>query len=215
MLVASIFIIAVCSVYAVYSVSREGAWPKIWPKELEPLRNQSRTLTHNVVDIHEIPFTSREAFESAWPHILTIKSKGVPLTLLSSPDSRLDKPIKVGVRIHCPRTGELVAPDGKEKSGIPAEKLLKVGPPWPDYLKSESVTLPEYVVVEDGKWQPYDRKQAKRYKSRLTIRRTQTAIELIVDGDVVDLNRIPLPPDTPIIDKRFKEEHKADSGDAE
>ncbi|CAN5509029.1 hypothetical protein BH10PLA2_BH10PLA2_10690 [soil metagenome] len=29
-------------------------------------------------------------------------------------------------------------------------------------------------------------------------------IELIVDGDIVDLNRIQLPPDTPIIDERFK-----------
>jgi hypothetical protein len=32
-----------------------------------------------------------------------------------------------------------------------------------------------------------------------------TYIELFVDGDVVDLNRIQLPPDTPIIDKRFKD----------
>jgi hypothetical protein len=30
-------------------------------------------------------------------------------------------------------------------------------------------------------------------------------IELVVDGDIVDLNRIPLPADTPIIDKRFME----------
>ncbi|MEX2186295.1 MAG: hypothetical protein WD875_05860 [Pirellulales bacterium] len=30
-----------------------------------------------------------------------------------------------------------------------------------------------------------------------------TFIELVVDGDVVDLNRIALPPDTPIIDERF------------
>ena len=29
-------------------------------------------------------------------------------------------------------------------------------------------------------------------------------IELIVDGNIVDLNRIPLPADTPIIDERFK-----------
>lgn len=29
-------------------------------------------------------------------------------------------------------------------------------------------------------------------------------IELVVDGDVVDLNRIALPPDTPIIDERFE-----------
>ena len=35
-----------------------------------------------------------------------------------------------------------------------------------------------------------------------------TYIELVVDGDIVDLNRIPLPPDTPIIDERFKAESK-------
>ena len=32
-----------------------------------------------------------------------------------------------------------------------------------------------------------------------------THIELFVDGQVVDLNRIPLPPDTPIVDERFKD----------
>lgn len=30
-------------------------------------------------------------------------------------------------------------------------------------------------------------------------------IDLIVDGNIVDLNRIPLPPDTPIVDERFKD----------
>jgi hypothetical protein len=30
-------------------------------------------------------------------------------------------------------------------------------------------------------------------------------IELIVDGEIIDLNRIPLPPETPIIDERFTE----------
>ena len=30
-----------------------------------------------------------------------------------------------------------------------------------------------------------------------------TFVELVVDGDVVDLNRIPLPPDAPIVDLRF------------
>ncbi|HEX4588757.1 MAG TPA: hypothetical protein VH120_02430 [Gemmataceae bacterium] len=33
-----------------------------------------------------------------------------------------------------------------------------------------------------------------------------TFIELVVDGQIVDLNRLPLPPDTPIIDERFKTE---------
>jgi hypothetical protein len=32
-----------------------------------------------------------------------------------------------------------------------------------------------------------------------------TYIELVVDGDIVDLNRVQLPPDTLIIDERFKE----------
>jgi hypothetical protein len=31
-------------------------------------------------------------------------------------------------------------------------------------------------------------------------------IELIMDGEIIDLNRIPLPTDTPIIDERFKED---------
>ncbi|HVX13880.1 MAG TPA: hypothetical protein VHC22_22040 [Pirellulales bacterium] len=34
--------------------------------------------------------------------------------------------------------------------------------------------------------------------------RHTTYIELIVDGEIVDLNRIRLPPDTPIVDKRFQ-----------
>jgi hypothetical protein len=33
-------------------------------------------------------------------------------------------------------------------------------------------------------------------------------IELVVDGEIVDLNRIPLPADTPIIDERFKDSEK-------
>ena len=33
-----------------------------------------------------------------------------------------------------------------------------------------------------------------------------TYIELVVDGDIVDLNRIPLPADTPIIDERFQKQ---------
>ena len=35
--------------------------------------------------------------------------------------------------------------------------------------------------------------------------RNATSFELVVDGEIVDLNRIPLPPDTQIIDERFKD----------
>ena len=43
---------------------------------------------------------------------------------------------------------------------------------------------------------------ARRQASRGRVAKT-IYIELIVNGDVVDLDRIELPPDTPIIDKRF------------
>jgi hypothetical protein len=36
----------------------------------------------------------------------------------------------------------------------------------------------------------------------------ETYIDLVVDGDIIDLNRIPLPADTPIIDERFKDAKK-------
>lgn len=35
-----------------------------------------------------------------------------------------------------------------------------------------------------------------------------TTIALVVDGNIVDLNRIPLPPDTPIVDERFEKKDK-------
>lgn len=211
--------------FALYSVSKNGKWPASWPKELEPLRTQSRTLKHHVGNIHEIHFTRQEQFESAWPHILKVKSREAPLTLLRSPYTRLGTPIKAGVRILCPSTGELVTfggvnrryPPGAE-AAIPDKHFLKVGPPWPDYIKSESGTLPEYVAIENVKWKPCDSKEFKGLKGTKawSMTRARIEIELIVDGDIVDLNRIPLPANTPIIDKRFKERHnKADAGDGQ
>jgi hypothetical protein len=208
-IVASVVLCAVFSVYALYEVTNKGAWPKNWPKELETLRKQSRSLVHTQYAIHEIPFTSRAEFEAAWPHILAVKSKEAPLILLSSPNSyrNMGEPIKAGVRIPSPLTGTMatphVYPPGSE-SVIP----LKIGPPWPDHIKSESGGLPKFVVYENGKWAPYTEKWAKEYGSTVkvvNIRRARTDIELVVDGDIVDLNRIPLPLDTPIIDKRFRD----------
>jgi len=143
--------IAFCVVgpaYAEYSVSNEGTWPKSWPKELEPLRNRSRTFDGGgmpAVVIYEIPFTKQAEFESAWPHIVKLKSKGASLTLLRGrqlqPEYQVGTPISAGIRIFCPSP--------------------QPGPAF--------------------------------------------QIELFVDGDIVDLNRVPLPADTPIIDKRFKD----------
>ncbi|MHC4692562.1 MAG: hypothetical protein ACYS67_07460 [Planctomycetota bacterium] len=211
-IVAVLVLCAVYSVYALYEVTNEGAWPKNWPKQLEPLRKQARTLVHSQLSIHEIPFTSRAEFEAAWPHILAVKSSKAPLILLSSTDRKLGKTIKAGVRIFSPRTGTLVTPKGTlyppgAEAHIRDGKFLKIGPPWPDHVKSESGALPKYVLYENDKWTPYTKKKAKESSDKRLhhIRRARTEIELVVDGDIVDLNRIPLPLDTPIIDKRFRD----------
>lgn len=208
-LVASIIAMAASISFALYGVTDKGGWPKNWPTELEPLRNQSRTLTHSQYKIHEIPFACNEDFEAAWLHILAVKSKEAPLILLRSPNKyrNFGETIKAGVRILSPRTGTLVTPEGSlyppgAESVIPEGKFLRIGPPWPDHIKSESETLPEYVINENGKWAAYDlnvKKDPSRY-----LRRARIDIELVVDGDIVDLNRIPLPANTPIIDKRFR-----------
>jgi len=153
---AAIALCAVCSVYADYLVSDGGTWPDDWPAELEPLRVQSRTLEGPLLPLlhYAIPFTEREAFEAAWPHLLKVKSQGAPIVLRRGPSFWLDNGGNAGVCIHTPPAGK--AP----------------------------LTDPEEI---DGSWE-----------------RT-IYIELIVDGEIVDLNRILLPPDTPIIDQRFEE----------
>jgi hypothetical protein len=108
---------------------------------LEPLRKQSRTFAGPKVlnRHHAIPFTDRDEFEAAWPHILKVKSKGTSLRLTRE---SFFLGGNAGVVIRCPPQSE----------------------------SDEPATL-----------------------------------ELVVDGEIVDLNRIPLPPDTPIIDERFKD----------
>jgi hypothetical protein len=141
---AAIAFCAVCSAYAEYGVTGKGTWPKSWPKELEPLRKQASTFEGPVLphQHYAIPFTKREEFESAWPHILKVKSKGTAIRLVRGPNFFLGGH-KAGVVIHSPPPGQ-----GDDDAG--------------------------------------------------------TYIELVVDGDIVDLNRIALPADTPIVDERFK-----------
>jgi hypothetical protein len=172
----------------------EGTWPTSWPKELEPYREQASSfgVAHGIQEeVYEIPFDNREEFEKAWPHILKVKDKGAPLILDRSP-STYDVSgftMTTGVRILASPCA-VAAPPGGTK--------LNTGPPWPDYLTESSGVLPEYVVAQDGKWVPFPEADRKgfRYRARVDIM-------LVCDGKVVDLNRIPLPADTPIIDRRF------------
>jgi hypothetical protein len=148
-----------------YAVVDKGIWPDSWPKELEPLRAQARTLEGPMTAhrMYQIPFTSREQFEAAWPHLLKVKTPAAPVILLRSPYT-FPSNIKAGVIVHCPP--------------IETDKKANPGAPVPGPRDVRSTWL----------WTTY--------------------IELIVDGDVVDLNRIPLPEGAPIVDERFKERPK-------
>jgi hypothetical protein len=159
---AVFFVAAGSAAYALLGVTNRGTWPENWPKELEPLRKQSRTLTgpHAARPHYEIPFAKRADFESAWPHLLKVKSQKAPIILMRGPDSRFGFPVKAGVRIYAP----------------PPQKGNRLMPEKP--LPGQSNVTETWMYT--------------------------TFIELIVDGDIVDLNRIPLPPGTPIIDERFR-----------
>ncbi len=158
--------VAMCSpAYALWSIADKGTWPDNWPKEMEPLRKQSRSLTGGIMNqtYYEISFTDREQFEAVWPKILSLKTKGAPVVLQRGPHNLLTAPIKAGVRIHC---------------AVPTSPTFK-NPPIPL----------QHVDTLSERWL------------------YATYIELIVDGEVVDLNRISLPSvETPILDKRFVDE---------
>jgi hypothetical protein len=162
---AAIAFCAVSFVYADYTVEDKGTWPKSWPEELEPLRNQARTLEGPLVPHrhYEIPFTKRDDFESAWPHLLKVKSKCAPIILVRGPKTDFFAVKPAGVLIHSP-------PAQTDKRAHPEESLNSTN------------------GRERWMWTTY--------------------LELVVDGDIVDLNRIPLPEDTPIIDERFKDGKK-------
>ena len=160
---AFLVVLSLCfsgAVLADYSVSDKGEWPTNWPKELEALRERSRTFEGPLLPLlhYSMTFTSRDEFEAAWPHFVKLKTQGAPIVLRQGPSFWLSDSAMAGICIHTPPKGQAASPLPKE---------------FP---------------------------HAKRSRRSDTI-----YIELIVDGKIVDLNRIPLPPDTPIVDERFKD----------
>jgi hypothetical protein len=166
-------------------------WPDTWPEELEVYRDRSQTINMMTLlssTVYEIPFTDRDDFEGAWPHILRLLSDGGQLILVRGPlDSGLSK-IDVGVQI-------LGSPQRSSFSSDIDGSQVRPGPPWPDSARLASGDLPEYVQMRGGTWVP----AAEGIKHV----RARQDIVLVCDGKVVDLNRIALPADTLIVDKRF------------
>lgn len=174
-----------------------GTWPDSWPKELDQFRGQAKSMqvSHSIQEnVYEIRFESRQEFDRAWTHILKLKTKGAPLIIDGAPSYYpvSGTTAEAGVRILAPSLG------GSLSAAAPDTELF-AGPPWPDYLRLPYGGLPEYVVNRNGKWIDYDRAADDRGFRH----RARVDIVLITDGKIVDLNHIKLPPDTPIIDKRW------------
>lgn len=165
-LVTLMVAVVAAQLFADVSVENRGSWPDTWPKELEPFRPHSRTIEGPLGGQrhYEIPFTDRDAFESAWTHLLKVKSPGSPITLIRSPyegtGARKGRSMNAGVLINShPFVGTTTDP-------ATADSLAN-----DTALKST----------------------------------TTTTVVLVVDGEVVDMNRIPLPPNTNIQDLRFND----------
>lgn len=182
-------------VSALVGIRPEGNWPESWPKELEPYRKQAQTfeVAHGTQEtVYEIRFKDRKEFEGIWPTILRVKSKGAPLTLLRlSPkqEGRLFDDEKPLVRIYCPPYGSNRIRSLGTLSGIE--------PPWPESVRSSTGQLPEYAEqTVGGVWVPEQKGKQTRVKYRARI-----DIHLVVDGEIIDLDRIYLPADTPIVNE--------------
>jgi len=197
-------------------MTHEGCtWPEDWPKALNEVGNSCRTIeiaAGNQEDVYEIVFDDREKFEKLWPVLSTVKTPGAPLRLFKagSPSwSTLFSNAKPTMRIFAPAySGSVVRLEASNESPD-VERLLKDGkalsptPPWPAEIVSPTGELPEYVQAlrEDGRltWVPGVRGRWERG----WLFRARVDFELVADGSVIDLNRIQLPSDGPIIDRRF------------
>jgi hypothetical protein len=217
-----ILLIGVCGrASALIIPSDEGKWPATWPKELEPLRNQAKTLdvaTGIQEHIYTIPFETREDFEKYWPILSSLRTPGSPLTLSKAGSEsgwgQFVSNAKPCVRIKGP-TGGYAGGSTKIGERIDLKNLengtmLFAGSPWPKDLLGPNGELPEYVTVVaagGGKiaWKSLDNVPEGQ---RGFHNRARVDIELVIDGQVIDLNRTRLPQDARLVDRRFPEQAK-------
>src|SRR5262249_2641688 len=125
----------------------------------------------------------------AWPHLLSLKSKGAPITLQPGPANLVSaagtaQTMKAGVFVLSPPPqGPLLASGGAKPSG----------PPWPDFGLTGNGGIPEGVIPDGDKWVPYTG-QTNVFKHRARV-----DLVVVFDGQIVDTNRIAFPKDAPIL----------------
>ena len=198
---------AACS-FGLKIISKGGRWPVNWPAALEPFRTRATTgdfIPGSSVTYYFIEFETRDEFEGVWPSLLKLKSKGAPLTLhtvdlsRTDPNDRRVRYTKPQVVIECPAKGYYrEMPDGRYAHF--ADWTTDIEP-----LLTDDV-LPRLVGKDStGKWTTDPNSWVLLQGDFYYCPPQQARVELMLytDGEIVDLNRITLPPDTPIIDKRF------------
>jgi phage gp37-like protein len=80
-----------------------------------------------------------------------------------------------------------------------------LGPPWPESIKSATGELPEYVTEQGGEWVPFTGQKEENHPADYVSHwRARVDLVLIVDGQIVDTNRIQFPAGTTVIDKRSR-----------
>lgn len=88
-----------------------------------------------------------------------------------------------------------------------ALKTLPAQPPWPSNIVSSNGELPLYVMAlqTNGvlQWIPGDSAaNQKEGKVLGAYYRARVELELVVDGTIIDPDRLKIPSDTPVLDKR-------------
>jgi len=100
--------------------------------------------------------------------------------------------INSGVCILAPSNGSLQWPDGRS---------IELNSELPAIIRATLQMLPEYVApTKSGDWAEWRRDWGGQDVHGF-IQRVRTDIVLVVDGKIVDLNRIQLPKD--VTDRRF------------
>ncbi len=208
--VVVLVVVAAClswhgSVLAAGVVSRGGDWPRNWPKELEPFRERAERVSYGMsvwTQYYIIEFRTREEFETVWPAVLRLKSKGAPITL-RTPDNPKTDPNDPRVVHDKPELSIICPPDDDGKYELSPDGTYKHVGPWTDDLDSPDSALPKYMVKRkrDGKWVVW---KGSEFHAQYDGAARQARVEILlnVDGEIVDLNRIRIPENTPIEDNR-------------
>ena len=205
-----LLVIAAClswhgSVLAYGVSSRGGNWPDNWPRELEPFRERAESVIYGVTvwtQYYIIEFSAREEFETLWPTVLRLKSKGAPIQL-RTPATPKTTPNDRRIVYDKPQLWIICPPQDEGKYELSPDGTYKYVGPWTDHLEPPESALPRHMVKRkrDGKWVVWKGSQFHAEYDG-PARQARVELALYVDGEVIDLNRIRIPENTPIEDNR-------------